>query len=289
MAALTSRVGDSTPTGAQARGYINFSRVNKTGQTVGVSPWNNAFLLKSLFVLMLSAIVEGYDLGVITFANLYIKDRYFLSLASLGAAIGSLLSGPIVDKWGRRPILIFANAIYLLGGIFVALYNYKESSGLLYAGRLFTGIAIGVTSMNVPIYITEIVPNEMRGRFIAWYTFLVVLGNLIANVMSILLDQKFTIVFWIGEIFVIAQIVGIFFIIPESPRWLAKNGQVEEAAKCLELVYKPEYVEIFKRSLAREASLMQSTTQLPLLAQYKVLFSKYKRLIFIGCGLMICQ
>ncbi len=162
------------------------------------------FMLKSLLVLMLSAIVEGYDLGVITFANLYVKDRYFLSFASLGAAFGSLFSGPIVDRWGRRPILIFANAMYLLGGIFVALYNFKEMSALLYTGRFFTGIAIGVTSMNVPIYISEIVPNEVRGRFVAWYTFLVVLGNLIANVVSLLLVQRFTIVFWIGEIFVIA-------------------------------------------------------------------------------------
>jgi len=57
----------------------------------------------------------------------------------------------------------------------------------------------------------------------------------------------------------------------------------------MELIYKPEYVKIYKRALAREISMMSSTIQLPVLAQYKVLFSKYKRLIFVGCGLMVCQ
>ena len=132
------------------------------------------FLLKSLLVLMSSGFVEGYDLGLITFANLYVEDRFFLSLGSLGAALGALISGPIVDKWGRRPIVIFADVMYLIGAITMSFYQY--SYGIIYLGRLFIGIAIGVTSMNVPIYLSEIAPNEVRGRFVAWYTFLIVAG-----------------------------------------------------------------------------------------------------------------
>ena len=86
----------------------------------------------------------------------------------------------------------------------------------------------------------------------------------------------------------IAQIFGVIFVIPESPRWLAKNGQVEEAERVLTMIYKPEYVQIYKRSLARKMGWMRATTTLPLLKQYKVLFSKYLRLIVIGCGLMVC-
>jgi len=158
-------------------------------------------MLKSLFVLMSSGFVEGYDVGIISFANLYVQDRYFLSLGSLGAAFGALMSGPIVDKWGRRPILIFADFMYLLGGICMSFYHLEF--GMLYVGRLCIGVAIGVTSMNVPIYISEIVPNEVRGRFVAWYTLLVIAGFLTANVVSLLLKDRFIILLWIGEICVI--------------------------------------------------------------------------------------
>ena len=104
----------------------------------------------------------------------------------------------------------------------MSFFNFYTS--VLYIGRILIGLAIGVTSMNVPIYISEIVPNEVRGRFVAWYTFVSVLGVLTANVMSLLLKDDFIISFWIGEVIVIAQIFGIIFKIPESPRWLAKNG-----------------------------------------------------------------
>ncbi len=80
-------------------------------------------MLKCLLCLMTSGFIEGYDLGMITFANLYLKDRYFLSLGSLGAAIGALISGPIVDKFGRRPIVLVADVMYILGGAAMCFYQ----------------------------------------------------------------------------------------------------------------------------------------------------------------------
>ena len=207
--------------------------------------------------LMTSGFVEGYDVAVTAFANLYVQDRYFLSLGSLGAAIGALISGPIVDKWGRRPIVIFADILYLVGGAALSLYSFDW--WLVYVGRVCIGLAIGVTSMNVPIYISEVVPNEVRGRFVAWYTFAVVLGQLVANVVAILLADHFLISFWIGEFFVILQLFGMFVVLPESPRWLAKNGQMAEAHKVLDQIYKPEYVQIYKRSLDKEIAQIRIT------------------------------
>ena len=259
------------------------------GQQQSVTPWDNGFILKTLLFLMISGLIEGYDLGVTAFMNLKINDRYFLSLSSLGSAFGALFSGPIVDKWGRRSVVIMADLLYLMGGVVMTFYNYEH--WVIYAGRFIVGLATGVTSMNVPIYISEVVPNEVRGRFVAWYAFLIVAGQLLANVMAlILINVDFIIIiFWIGELFVLIQILGLVFVIPESPRWLAKNGQTSEANKVLDKVYKPEYVEVYKRSLSKEIGWMRNTNQLPLLQQYKVLFLKYSRLILIGCGLMICQ
>lgn len=201
LSALNSRVGQGTPMAAQQRNFAQFTKVNSHGQRQGVNVWNNMFLFKTLFVLMTSGFIEGFDLGIITFANLYVKDRFFLSLGSLGAAIGALISGPIVDKFGRKPIVLFADGMYLLGGIIMSFYNL--SYGSIYCGRLFIGVAIGVTSMNVPVYISEIVPNEFRGRFVAWYTFITVFGVMTANVVSLILNDHFLAILWIAEVFVI--------------------------------------------------------------------------------------
>ena len=79
--------------------------------------------------------------------------------------------------------------------------------------------------MNVPIYMSELVPDDLRGRIVAWYTFMVVTGQFVANVASLLLTEKIVSIYWFGQFFVVVQIVGILVYIPESPRWLAKNGQ----------------------------------------------------------------
>ena len=73
LSALSSRPGDVSPQVSQNQiNFTNLRAVNRHGQLQAHNPWNNMFLLKSLLVLMSSGFVEGYDLGLITFANLYV-------------------------------------------------------------------------------------------------------------------------------------------------------------------------------------------------------------------------
>ena len=147
-----------------------------------------------IVLLTASGFIEGYDVGIITFANLYYDNEFFLSLGALGAAVGALFSGPLVDRYGRRWIVMFADVLYLSGSIICSFYVYSVK--VIFFGRLMIGIAIGVTSMNVPIYITEICPISLRGKLVANYTFSVVFGNLIANIVALVLGDKFIGMIW---------------------------------------------------------------------------------------------
>lgn len=107
----------------------------------------------------------------------------------------------------------------------------------LISGRVLAGIATGIASMNVPLYISEICPIQMRGRVIAIYSFLVVFGQFFSLIMGfVLLTQdddgtdtiKWRILVSIGVIVAVIQLFGVIFL-PDSPRWLANKGRNEKA------------------------------------------------------------
>lgn len=62
-----------------------------------------------------------------------------------------------------------------------------DSMSILVIGRLTEGIAIGIASMNAPLYISEVCPIEIRGRVVALYTLSVVFGQFFSNVIALLL------------------------------------------------------------------------------------------------------
>lgn len=105
------------------------------------------------------------------------------------------------------------------------MMTFTSSMTVLVIGRIFAGLAIGITSMNAPLYISEVCPTEIRGRVIAIYTFSVVFGQFLANILALMLVEiKFgwRLLVSVSVIIALIQLVGTIFL-PESPRWLANN------------------------------------------------------------------
>ena len=115
----------------------------------------------------------GFDTGVISGALLFIKQDWSLSPASqgivvssvlIGAMIGAILSGRLSDLYGRRNVIIVTAIIFFLGSIATGL---APSEHYLIGGRIIIGVAIGVASFAVPLYISEISPSNIRGALVS--------------------------------------------------------------------------------------------------------------------------
>ncbi|KAH3918551.1 hypothetical protein HBH56_038120 [Parastagonospora nodorum] len=158
------------------------------------------------------------------------------SLAA-GSVVGSIMAGPISDKFGRRDALLFSCIFWLAG---TALQVACNGRGMLIAGRVLNGITVGITSSQVPVYLAEISKHSQRGAIIIIQQLAIEWGILIMYFVgygcSYIGDANSTASFrtaW-GVQFVpcVFFMIGLPFL-PESPRWLAKVDRTEEALRIL--------------------------------------------------------
>ena len=107
----------------------------------------------------------GYDTGIISGAQLYLKDTWpeittierelVVSLALLGAFVGALIAGPLSDALGRKPVIIASDVLFAVGSL---VMTFAEEIFILMIGRIIVGLGVGVASMIVPLYLSECCP-----------------------------------------------------------------------------------------------------------------------------------
>jgi hypothetical protein len=121
----------------------------------------------------LGGLLFGYDTGVISGAMLFIQDDFQLTpflqgfvVSSLlvGAMVGALGCGPLTDRFGRRPVILLAAVIFAMGAVAAAL---APSAAFLVGARIVLGLAVGLASVIVPLYIAEMSPPDIRGLLVA--------------------------------------------------------------------------------------------------------------------------
>jgi SP family sugar porter-like MFS transporter len=171
-----------------------------------------------------------------------------MSSALVGCLAGSLVSGGLSDRFGRKKLLILAGLLFTGTGIGTAL---APSFAFFIANRLLGGVAIGLASNLSPMYIAEISPAPMRGKFVSVNQLTIVFGILAAQLVNWLIAEPVPagaaaadiLASWNGQAgwrwMFGAEAVPAFaffllmFLVPESPRWLVKKGRPAEAEKVL--------------------------------------------------------
>ena len=204
----------------------------------------------SVLVATMGALAFGYDTGIIAGALPFMTlplDQGGLGLnpvseglitASLivGAAFGSLGSGYLSDRYGRRVTLRMLSILFIVGALGTAT---APSVPFMVAARFLLGIAVGGGSATVPVFIAEIAGPSRRARLVSRNELMIVSGQLLAYVLSAVLAALLhTPGIW-RYMLAIAMVPGILlligtFFVPPSPRWLASKGRFDEAQDVLE-------------------------------------------------------
>jgi MFS family permease len=156
------------------------------------------------------------------------------SALAAGSVVGSLMAGPISDKWGRRDATFLACFWWLIGtAVQVSCKNY----GQLITGRILNGVCVGITSSQVPVYLAEIAKKDKRGSIIVIQQLAIEWGIFIMfftgyGCSFIAGSASFRTAWGIQFVPAVLLMIGLPFL-PRSPRWLAKVGREEEAIKTL--------------------------------------------------------
>lgn len=212
----------------------------------------NSYLIKSTAVAALGGLLFGFDTIVISGTTSALTKAYNLSPGSLGFTVSIALWGTIVgamfagipgERYGRRDSLRGLAVLYLVSALGCA-FAFGWPSLLLF--RFIGGLAIGGSSVLGPMYIAEIAPAKWRGRLVGFFQFSVVFGILLAYFSNYLVGLAgFGDLEWRWKLGVSAAPAVLFLVmlfgIPRSPRWLAKQGRLNEARDVLRLTGEERY------------------------------------------------
>jgi sugar porter (SP) family MFS transporter len=163
---------------------------------------------------------------------------YLVAGASLGAAVGALLAGPLADRFGRKSLLIADALIYAVGAILSAV---TPNAAVLLFARTLIGLAIGADSAIATAYIAEYAPRDRRGALSMLQQWMITVGIVAAFLVALLilwlLPHSASTLDWrlILGVGAIPALIGLALRtrMPESPRWLLRHGRYEHTRTAL--------------------------------------------------------
>jgi len=241
----------------------------------------------------------GYDTGVISGALLLIKTQFvsngahqmapelqewIVSVVLIGAMVGALVSGKLADRFGRKLIIIATSIIFIFGS---AISGLAPDVTVIIIGRIIIGLAIGIASFTVPLYIAEISPKKIRGALVSLNQLAITIGIFVSYLIDLGFAETHEGWRWMFVIGIVpALILGIgMFFLPDTPRWLFSKGKDDQAILALEKTTPPDEIQHEMASI-KQVLLSESKTKSGL---SELLKPWLRPALIIGVGLMFFQ
>jgi len=272
--------------------------------------YNPGYVWLVSVVAAMGGLLFGWDWVVIGGAKPFFQ-RYFAltneaqigwanSCALIGCLAGALIAGALSDKFGRKRLLVLAALLFAATSLGNALAG---TFAVFIVWRICGGIAIGLASNLSPMYIAEVAPARMRGKLVAINQLTVVVGILLAQFINWFLVRKLpsgaTDIFirdsWFGQegwrwMFGLTAVPALLFFagmmsIPESPRWLLKNGKADQARRVLKCIGGENYARAATAEI--QSTLAGEEFQTARLAD--LLEPKMSKVLVLGVALAVFQ
>lgn len=261
---------------------------------------NSSYLLLITFVSAMGGLLFGYDWVVVGGAKPFYEvffditdspymQGWVMGSAILGCLIGVMVSGSLSDRYGRKPLMIIASLVFIVAAIGTGI---SDTLPWFIAYRILGGIGIGIASNLSPMYIAEVSPASVRGKFVSLNQLTVVIGILSAQLVNWLIADPINPgedilnswngqigwrwMFWAGGVPAILFFIMIF-IVPESPKWLGTQLKFDKSEKILTRIGGIEYAQ------SEVSSLRASLSEVTEMADFRLLFKgKMPKILLIG-------
>lgn len=273
--------------------------------------FNWKYLISISLISAMGGLLFGYDWVVIGGAKPFyepffgiagntVLQGWAMSCALAGCLIGAVLSGWLSDRLGRKKLLILAAGLFVAASLGT---GNADSFNVFVLFRILGGVGIGLASNLSPMYIAEITPGKVRGRFVSINQLTIVIGILAAQLINWRIAQPVPMgatssdimVSWNGQtgwrwmFYACTVPAGLFFIlmwfVPESPRWLAQNvANHSKARKILAKIGGNDYAVSEFASIEQTISETKGKTKLKFLKQPGI-----SKLLFLGIVLAVFQ
>lgn len=246
-------------------------------------------------------ILFGYDIGVMTGALPFLQKDWNLTNASIvgwitsavmfGAIFGGAVAGQLSDRFGRRKMILVSAVVF---AIFALLSMVAPNNGYIYLiiVRVLLGLAVGAASALVPAYMSEMAPASARGSLSGLNQTMIVSGMLLSYIMDFLLKGLpqawgWRVMLGLAAVPAIILFCGVLRL-PESPRFLIKHNNEQEAKKVLSFIRKND------QEVTDEINDIKSASEKENTASEKITWgslfsSRYRYLVIAGVGVAAFQ
>ncbi|MFD2598658.1 sugar porter family MFS transporter [Sphingobacterium corticis] len=206
---------------------------------------------KFSLIASLGGFLFGFETAVISGAERIIQKLWELdsfwhgltvAMSLIGTIIGAIVAGNLAEKYGRKSVLTFVAALYLLSALGCAIAPIWS---VFLFFRLLGGLAVGISSVAGPVYISEISPAKDRGKLTGLFQIMVVSGIFVAYLTNYLFsgmgDDAWRYMLGIMAIPSLLFLILMFYV-AESPRWVMMHQGLEKATPLFQKIGQPAAV-----------------------------------------------